>query len=112
MPVSAAQIARRYGQPPPPINNARGSLTVSFGVAHCKCKAGCGTRSCPYRKAGKIYRIYSHITKTFCENMKAIDIDDNNDVSLLERNTSGMCYNGSVSVPRSISPENSDLERP
>ncbi|RKF76167.1 hypothetical protein GcM3_080037 [Golovinomyces cichoracearum] len=44
--------------------------------------------------------------------MKATDIDDKNDISLLERNTSGICYNGSVSVPRSISPENSDLERP
>lgn len=58
MPVSAAQIARRYGQPPPPINNARGRLTIPFGVAYCKCKAGCGTRSCPCRKAGKICGIY------------------------------------------------------
>ncbi|RKF53565.1 hypothetical protein GcM3_217020 [Golovinomyces cichoracearum] len=111
MPVSAAQIARRYGQPPPPMNNARGSLTVPFDVAHCKCKAGCGTRSFSCRKAGKICRIYCHINKTFCENMKATDIDDNNDISLLERNTSGMCCNGSVSVPRLISPDNSDLER-
>ncbi|RKF83463.1 hypothetical protein GcC1_002030 [Golovinomyces cichoracearum] len=81
MPVSAALIARRYGQLPPPTNNARRRLTVPFGVAHCKCKAGCGTRSCPYRKAGKICRIYCHINKTFCENMKATDIDDNNDIS-------------------------------
>lgn len=50
--------------------------------------------------------------ETFCENMKATDVDDNNNISLLEGNTSGMCYDGSVSVPRSISPENSDLERP
>ncbi|RKF81930.1 hypothetical protein GcC1_020024 [Golovinomyces cichoracearum] len=91
MPVSAGQIARRYGHPPPPINIARGRLTVPFGVAHCKCKAGCGTRLCPCRKAGKICRIYCHINKTFCENVKETDIDDNNDISLLERNTSGIC---------------------
>ncbi|RKF63149.1 hypothetical protein GcM3_141010 [Golovinomyces cichoracearum] len=105
MPVSAALIGRRYGQPPPPIKNARGSLTAPFDVAHCKCKTGCGTRSCPCRKAGKICRIYCHINKTFCKNMNATDIDDNNDISLLDRNTSGMCYNGSESVPRSISPK-------
>ncbi|RKF64748.1 hypothetical protein GcC1_129025 [Golovinomyces cichoracearum] len=85
MPVSAAQIARRYGQLPPPKNNARGSLTIPFVVTNRRFKAGCGNRLCPCRKAGKICGIYFHLKKELWENMKFVDIDNNNDISLLER---------------------------